>query len=59
MNHCPMDNCRFRYGDRPCLFYFEYKDGTTTCANASERAIFDRQRELDQLVNEVDGKEKQ
>ena len=59
MNHCPMDNCRFRHGDRPCLFFFEYKDGTTTCANAAERAIVDRQRELEQIVSEVEGKEKE
>lgn len=29
--HCPLDNCPFKSGNRPCLFYFEYKDGTTSC----------------------------
>lgn len=28
---CPYDNCPFKSGNKPCLFYFEYKDGTTSC----------------------------
>lgn len=31
---CPHDNCPFKSGNRPCLFYFEYKDGTTSCPGA-------------------------
>lgn len=28
---CNFDNCPFKSGNRPCAFYFEYKDGTTSC----------------------------
>lgn len=31
---CPHNNCPFKSGKRPCLFYFEYKDGTATCPGA-------------------------
>ena len=34
---CKNEHCRFRKGDRPCLFYFEYKDGSFTCANMHGR----------------------
>ena len=31
---CPYDNCPFKSGKRPCLFYFEYKNGKATCPGA-------------------------
>ena len=31
---CLHDNCPFKSGNRPCLFYFEYKDGTASCPGA-------------------------
>lgn len=33
-NQCTFDNCPFKSGNRPCLFCFEYKDGTTSCPGA-------------------------
>lgn len=35
---CKNTACPFRHGNRPCLFYFEYKDGSFTCANMRGRA---------------------
>lgn len=29
---CLNNNCPFKHADRPCLFYFEYKDGSYSCA---------------------------
>lgn len=28
---CSFDGCPFKSGNKPCLFYFEYKDGTASC----------------------------
>lgn len=28
---CSFDGCPFKSGNKPCLFYFEYKDGTQSC----------------------------
>lgn len=31
---CKFDACPFKSGNKPCLFYFEYKDGTASCPGA-------------------------
>ena len=28
---CDFDACPFKSGNKPCLFYFEYKDGSSSC----------------------------
>ncbi len=28
---CLFTHCPFKHADRPCLFYFEYKDGKSSC----------------------------
>ena len=28
---CSFYGCPFKSGNKPCLFYFEYKDGTASC----------------------------
>ncbi len=28
---CGFEHCPFKSGNRPCMFYFEYKDGTKSC----------------------------
>ena len=31
---CLNNNCPFKSGKKPCLFYFEYKDGSSSCPGA-------------------------
>lgn len=43
---CPLIHCRFRNAKGKCLFYFEYKDGTATCANSKELSTYQKALKL-------------
>ena len=33
---CPVNNCKFKSGNKPCMFFFKYKNGKTHCPNYEE-----------------------
>ena len=51
---CPVENCKFKSAKKRCLFYFEYKDGSATCANAKELAKEQQKRKLEEAVKECE-----
>jgi uncharacterized Zn finger protein (UPF0148 family) len=34
--NCPVTNCKFKSGNKPCMFFFKYKNGETSCPNHEE-----------------------
>nr|DAT79925.1 MAG TPA: hypothetical protein [Caudoviricetes sp.] len=30
---CPVRHCEFKRGNLPCMFFFQYRDGSVSCPN--------------------------
>lgn len=50
--YCPVERCRFKSGNRPCSFFFTYKDGTSDCPNAKEFVKAQKAQEIEELTKE-------
>ena len=47
---CPVKNCEFKHAGRPCLFFFQYKDGSVSCPNLKRYELAATARKIHRMA---------